>query len=71
MIKKGQTVKILCGDDKGKTANVIKVFPLQGLVLVEGINMKKVHQKAKTKDKKGEVVNMATPIHISNVAEAK
>ncbi len=71
MIKKGQTVKILCGDDKGKKATVIKVFPLQDLVLVEGINMKKVHQKAKTKDKKGEVVNMATPIHISNVAEVK
>lgn len=71
MIKKGQTVKILCGDDKGKTASVVKVFPVKGLVLVEGVNVKKVHQKAKTKDKKGEVVSVATPIHISNVALVK
>lgn len=71
MIKKGQTVKILCGDDKGKTASIVKVFPLQGLVLVEGINMKKKHVKATAKDKKGEVIEMAVPIHISNVALVK
>lgn len=71
MIKKGQTVKILCGDDKGKTASIVKVFPMQGLVLVEGINMKKIHKKATSKDKKGQIVEVATPIHISNVAEVK
>ena len=68
MIKKGQTVKILCGDDKGKTASVVKVFPIRSLVLVEGINVKKVHKKAASKDKKGEVIEVAMPIHISNVA---
>lgn len=71
MIKKGQTVKILCGDDKGKTASVVKVFPVKGLVLVEGINMKKKHIKAKSADKKGEIIEMAVPIHISNVMAVK
>ncbi len=71
MIKKGQTVKILCGDDKGKTASVVKVFPLQQLVLVEGINMKKKHIKAKSADKKGEIISIATPVHISNVTAVK
>lgn len=70
MIKKGQTVKILCGDDKGKTGAVVKVFPLLGKVIVEGINMKKSHIK-KTSTKKGEIVELATPIHISNVAAVK
>lgn len=71
MIKKGQTVKILAGDDKGKTASVLKVFASQGKVLVEGINMKKTHKKGAKGGAKGEVISMAFPIHISNVAEAK
>ena len=70
MIKKGQTVKILCGDDKGKKGTVIKVFPLQNKVLIEGINVKKSHKKA-TQSKKGEVVEVAMPIHVSNVAAVK
>lgn len=70
MIKKGQTVKILCGDDKGKKGTVIKVFPLQQKVLIEGINVKKSHTKA-TQSKKGEVVEVAMPIHISNVVAVK
>ncbi len=70
MIKKGQTVKILCGDDKGKKGTVIKVFPLQDKVLVEGVNMKTSHKKA-TQGKKGEIVQVAMPIHISNVAAVK
>ena len=71
MIKKGQSVKILAGDDKGKTATVLKVFTSLGKVLVEGVNMKKVHQKATKAGAKGQVVEVATPIHISNVAAAK
>ena len=70
MIKKGQTVKILCGNDKGKTASVIKVFPALGKVLVEGINIKKSHKKA-VNGKKGEIIEFAVPIHVSNVAAVK
>lgn len=71
MIKKGQSVKILAGDDKGKTATVLKVFTSLGKVLVEGVNMKKVHKKATKAGAKGQVVEVATPIHISNVVAAK
>ncbi|MEN9604841.1 MAG: ribosomal protein [Candidatus Parcubacteria bacterium] len=70
MIKKGQTVKILCGDDKGKTGTVVKVLPLINKLIVEGINVKKSHVK-KTASKKGEIIELATPIHISNVAAIK
>ncbi|MES2986149.1 MAG: 50S ribosomal protein L24 [Patescibacteria group bacterium] len=71
MIKKGQSVKILAGDDKGKTASVLKVFASEGKVLVEGVNMKKTHKKGTKGGAKGEVVAVAHPIHISNVAVAK
>lgn len=71
MIKKRQTVQIVAGDDKGKKAPVLKVFPREQKVLVEGINLKKVHKKATKSGAKGEVVEVATPIHISNVAAVK
>ena len=44
-IKKGDNVKIITGDDKGKTGNVIKVFPELRKILVKGVNEKKKHQK--------------------------
>ena len=71
MIKKGQKVKILIGKDKNKTGTVLRVLPREDKVLVEGVNLKKKHIKGKTSDKKGEIVEVATPIHISNVAEVK
>ena len=71
MIKKGQTVKILAGDDKGKTATVLRVLTQEGKVLVEGVNMKKIHIKGTKSGEKGKVSEIATPIHISNVAAEK
>ena len=62
-IKKGDNVKIITGDDKGKTGNVIKVFPE---VLVKGINEKKKHQKP-SREKKGGIITIERPIDISNV----
>lgn len=66
MIKKGQTVKILCGNDKGKTGTVIRVLPSLNKVVVEGMNIKKSHQKG-SNGKKGEIIEQSAPIHISNV----
>ncbi|MES2623320.1 MAG: 50S ribosomal protein L24 [Patescibacteria group bacterium] len=71
MIKKGNTVKILAGDDKGKTATVLTVLAKEGKVLVEGINMKKVHKKGTKEGQKGQLVEVSHPIHISNVSLVK
>lgn len=71
MIKKGQTVKILIGKDKTKTGKVLQVFTKLDKVLVDGINLKKTHLKGKTSGEKGSVVEVATPIHISNVVAVK
>ena len=67
-IKKGDNVKVITGDDKGKTGNVIKVFPDIRKVLVKGINEKKKHQKP-TKEKKGGIITIERPIDISNVVK--
>jgi large subunit ribosomal protein L24 len=67
-IKKGDNVKIITGDDKGKTGNVIKVFPEIRKILVKGVNEKKKHQKP-TKEKKGGIINIERPIDISNVVK--
>ena len=67
-IKKGDNVKVITGDDKGKTGNVIKVFPDVRKLLVKGINEKKKHQKP-TRDKKGGIITIERPIDISNVVK--
>jgi large subunit ribosomal protein L24 len=67
-IKKGDNVKVITGDDKGKTGDVIKVFPNIRKVLVKGINEKKKHQKP-TREQKGGIITVERPIDISNVVK--
>ncbi len=67
MIKKDDNVIVVTGKDKGKTGKVTKVFPKENRVLVAGVNMKKKHQKARRSNEKGQIVESAYPIHISNV----
>ncbi len=66
-IKKGDKVIVSTGKDKGKTGSVLKVFPREDLVLVEGVNIRKRHQKGTRTGQKGQIVEKAMPIHISNV----
>ena len=65
-LKKGQTVKLIVGVDKGKTGEIIKLFPKNYSALVKGINVKKKHQKP-TKEQKGGIVNIEKPVHLSNL----
>lgn len=66
-IKKGDKVKILAGDDKSKTGTVIKVFPKLNKAIVEGVNIVKRHRKARKQGEAGKIVEVATPIHLSNL----
>ena len=70
-VKNGQTVIILKGKDKGKSGKVLKVFTKTGKVTVEGLNMTKVHERAKKKDSKGQIIERAMPISASNVSVKK
>ena len=66
-IKKGDKVIVVSGQDKGKSGKVIRAFPAKERVIVEGINVKKSHERATAKRQKGQVVEKTMPIHVSNV----
>lgn len=66
-IKQGDNVIIISGKDKGKKGKVLSIFRNEGRVVVEGANMKKKHQKPRSGGKKGQIIDIAAPLHISNV----
>ena len=69
-IKKGDTVVVIAGKDKGAKGKVISAFPRQDKVLVEGVNRVKKHERIRTNQrgsKTGGIVTQEAPIHISNV----
>jgi len=67
-IKKGDTVYVRCGSDRGSTGRVLYVDTKKSSILVEGVNMKKKHQKPTQKSPKGGIITIEAPIHLSNVA---
>ena len=69
-VKKGDTVLILSGDDKGKTGKILKAFPREGKVVVEGINTVKKHERPRKQGQKGQVVERPMPMHASKVVKA-
>ena len=66
-IKKGDTVIVVTGRDKGKQGEVLDVFRAESRVRVQGINMVKRHRRA-TQTDAGGIVSIEAPLHISNVA---
>jgi large subunit ribosomal protein L24 len=67
-VKKNDNVIIIAGKDKGKSGTISRAIPGKNMVVVEGINLRKRHVSAKKSGKKGEVIEIAVPIHASNVA---
>ncbi len=66
-VRKGDTVKIVAGDDKGKSGKVLEVDVERRRVVVEGYNIVKKHQKPTAGKPEGEIKKMEAAIHISNV----
>jgi large subunit ribosomal protein L24 len=66
-IKTGDKVRVLAGKDKGKEGKVIQVFPKHDRIVVEGVNMAKRHLRG-GQERKGQIIEYASPLHISNVA---
>jgi large subunit ribosomal protein L24 len=67
-IKKGDTVIVLAGKDKGRSGQVLKVLPDEGRVVVQGVNMVKRHVKPSMTDPQGGVKEKEASLHVSNVA---
>ena len=57
-IKKGDNIKIISGNDKGKQGKVLAAIPAQNRIIAEGLNMKKKHVRARRQDQKGEMVSI-------------
>jgi large subunit ribosomal protein L24 len=68
MIKKGDTVYVRTGSDKGVTGRVLSVNRKKNLVLVEGVNQRQKHQRPTKSQPKGGILTVERPIHLSNVA---
>ncbi len=69
-IKKGDTVKVISGDDRGKTGEVLRVFPKANRIVVSGVNIIVKHQRAIRAGRsqmQGGRVELEAPIHVSNV----
>jgi large subunit ribosomal protein L24 len=66
-IKKNDNVIVIAGKDKGKTGKISKAFPKKDMVLIDGINVHKKHMRPQKGGQKGQVVDRAFPIHVSNV----
>ncbi|OGI57416.1 50S ribosomal protein L24 [Candidatus Nomurabacteria bacterium RIFCSPHIGHO2_02_FULL_37_13] len=66
-IKKGDNVIIITGKDKGKKGKIIRVLVSENKVILEGLNMMKKHQRPRKSGEKGSMINIAMPIHASNV----
>lgn len=67
-IKKGDTVYVLSGEDRGKTGRVLKVLVTKSRAIVEGINVVTKATKPSAKHPQGGLVKMEAPVHISNLS---
>ncbi len=67
-IKKGDTVKVIAGKDKGKTGTVLTTIKEMNQVIIEGVNVATKHQKNKRVRSQGQIIEKSMPIDASNVA---
>ena len=66
-IKKGDTVQVLSGNDKGKTGEVLEVIPKLQKVIVKGVNIRKKHVKPRKQGEEGGIIPVECSIHSSKV----
>ena len=66
-VKRGDTVKVIAGKDKGKEGKVVTAIPSQNKVIVEGVAVAKRHQKARVQGQESGIINKEMPIDASNV----
>lgn len=67
-IRKGDTVRIITGKDKGKTGTILSTLSKENKVIIEGINVVKKHQKNRRTRSQGQIIEKSQPIHASNVS---
>ena len=66
-VKKGDTVVVIAGKDKGKKGKILEVFPKDNRVIVDGVNIVSKHKKARTQQEQSAIIKKTAPIDASNV----
>jgi large subunit ribosomal protein L24 len=66
-IKKGDTVIVISGENRGKSGKVLEVFPQENKALVQGVRMISRHTKPNAQEQKGGIIKKESPVHISNL----
>lgn len=66
-VKKGDTVQVISGRDKGKVGEVVKTLPKTSKVVVKGVNLKTKHVKPQQEGESGQITSFEGPIHSSNI----
>ena len=66
-VKKGDTVQVISGRDKGKVGTISRVVPKTSRVVVEGVNVRTKHVKPQQEGESGQIITFEAPIHSSNV----
>jgi large subunit ribosomal protein L24 len=69
-VKKNDSVVVISGNDKGKAGKILKVFPIKGRVIVEGVNIRKRHMRPTQGQAQGSIIEREFPIHSSNVKKS-
>ena len=66
-LKKGDTVKVLSGNDKGKTGEIMEIIPKTNKIIVQGVNVRKKHIKPRKQGEEGGIVSVECAIHSAKV----
>lgn len=66
-LKKGDKVVVIAGKSKGMTGSIVRAFPKDDLVLIDGVNVVKRHRRANSQGGKGQIIDKPMPLHVSNV----
>ena len=66
-IRKDDNVIVISGKDRGKTGKVLKAMPKENKVIIAGVNVLKRHERPRKSGSKGQIIDKAMPVHVSNV----
>lgn len=66
-VKKGDTVQVIAGSDKGKVGEILQTFPKTSKVIVKGVNLRTKHVKPRQEGESGQIITSEAPVHSSNV----
>ncbi|HBE18984.1 MAG TPA: 50S ribosomal protein L24 [Cyanobacteria bacterium UBA11149] len=66
-VRKGDTVQVISGQDKGKVGEILKTLPKKSMVIVKGVNVRTKHVKPQQEGESGQITTFEAPIHSSNV----